>query len=216
MRNLSLAVILVCAPLVSCSTAAQVEGSRASNVYKETVAALKACTENVTANENYSQILKKVYVSASDNNPPLEMLTDKSYPTKIQIEKLYKLHDDMHECRNIVIDGASKVSPVFYSWANDLYVEKDKWWTALVGSKLSFGEFNIGLRDVTSKGNAQLNQLRQQYALQLDSQHQKEIAQRVQAAEALQQAGATMQQTAYQQQVLANQQAAINAASSAD
>jgi len=42
----------------------------------------------------------------TDNQPPLQMLTDTSHPTKQEISLIYKICGDTRECRKLFLQSA--------------------------------------------------------------------------------------------------------------
>jgi hypothetical protein len=106
-------IFVTLAIALSSCTGAQMEARRMTTTANETVAAKNACTQSILENKDYQAILTKVYVMIDPSlEPPLAMLADKSIPTKQELRILYRLHDDMLECRKIHLDGSSKVSPL--------------------------------------------------------------------------------------------------------
>jgi hypothetical protein len=164
----------------------------------------QACAQNISNDPQYTPIASKTPVGAS-NQYSLEMLTNKTVPSKSEIALPYKLYADNQECRKIFIDGLSRLHPLAVAPAIEAYNESDKLWAEMASGKLTWGKFNEDRKTGTTQLTLKLSQAGQQIDTQLQDQHQSEIAQRQQAA-------AAIQQWSYQQQLLANQQAAINAA----
>jgi hypothetical protein len=167
--------------LSSCSTAGQMEANRIANTAKETTTAAAACVQSVHNNKDYEKILTKVYLSTDGSPAPLEMLTNKSFPTKQEILVLYKLYQDVQGCKKIALEGLSKISPLVSSAGIESSAEGDKLWIELVNGRLSYGDFNAGSKDNAARFAVKINQADQQISSQLQNQHQAEVAQRQQA-----------------------------------
>jgi hypothetical protein len=105
-----------------------------------------------------------------------------------------------------LLDGASKMHPLYLVTLVGSYAEADKVWSELANDKLSWGAFNQRRKEISTLLTTNMAQVNIQIGSQLQNQYQYEMEQRQRAA-------AAMQQWAYQQQVLANQQQAILAAS---
>lgn len=140
-----------------------------------------------------------------DDAIPLEMLTDPSKPTKDEIKDLYRLHNDVQQCRKVLLDGMAKYHPLAVMTFVEGFTEADKLSIEATTGKLSWGHINQRRKDQYVQLRARLTQVDQQIAAQLNNQHQFEVEQRQRAA-------AAFQQWAYQQQALAQQQQLINAA----
>jgi hypothetical protein len=165
--------------------------------------------QRVAENPEYEGINTKLYFGA-DNQPPLEMLADKSHPTKEQIKLLYKIRDDVQRCRKILLEGPAKTHPVILSTLVNSFAESDKLWAEAAGGRLAWGTFNQRRKDISTQAEANLRQADMQSVSQVQSREenhsQPDLEQR-------QRATAAMEQWAHQQQILANQQQAIFAGS---
>jgi hypothetical protein len=161
--------------------------------------------QKIGDNPDYTNIKTKFYFG-TDNQPPLQMLTDASRPTKQEISLLYKIYGDAQECRKVFLAGASKTHPRIMVAMITMYAEFDKLWAEVTGRKLTWGTFNQRRKDISTRGTAAVAQAELEITAQLQNQHQFEMEQRHRAA-------AAMDQWMYQQQVLANQRLAISQAS---
>jgi hypothetical protein len=165
----------------------------------------RVAENRVAENPEYNSIKTKLYFGA-DNRPPLEMLTDKSHPTKDQIKLLYKIRDDAQRCRKILLEGPAKTHPLILLTLVNSFTESDKLWVEATGGKLAWGTFNQRRKDISTQAEANLAQADTQIASQAESRNenrsQLDLEQR-------QRATASMEQWAHQQQILANQQQAI-------
>jgi hypothetical protein len=202
-------ICTICLPVLGCITGAQKESMRTQKVAAEPTSLGLDCVQRVAENPDYSSIKTKLYFGA-DNQPPLEMLTDKSHPTKEQIKLLYKIRDDVQRCRKILLEGPAKMHPVILLTLVNSFAESDKLWVEAAGGKLAWGMFNQRRKDISTQAQANLTQADMQIASQVQSrnenQSQLDLEQR-------QRATAAMEQWAHQQQMLANQQQAIFAES---
>jgi hypothetical protein len=196
-------IVAIAILAVSGCTAAQVESSRMQKVVAETKTSGQACTQTISNNPQYAPLASKTALGTDQYS--LEMLTNKSIPSKSEIALIYKLYGDIQGCRRIILDGLSKVHPLAVAPAIESFNESDKLWAELASGKLTWGKFNEDRKTGATQLTLKLNQAGQQIDAQLQNQHQLEIEQRQQAA-------AAIQQWSYQQQALANQRAAINAA----
>jgi len=205
--NLKPAFRICCASvavlLVSGCTGAQIEVNRMQKVAAETKVSAEACNETIAGNSKYAPIATKTYFGA-DNKIPLQMLNDKTSPTKPEIALLYGVYGEVQDCRKIVLDGASRMHPLYMLTLVEAYAESDKLWAEVTAGRLTWGKFNEGRKNISTRTQARMLQADTQISSQLQNQHQFELEQRQRAA-------AAMQQWSYQQQVLANQQQAINA-----
>jgi hypothetical protein len=165
--------------------------------------------QRVAENPEYEGIRTKLYFNA-DNQPPLEMLADKSHPTKEQIKLLYKIRDDVQRCRKILLEGPAKTYPVILLTLVNSFAESDKLWVEAAGGKLAWGTFNQRRKDISAQAQTNLKQADAQIASQLQSRNENQSQPDL---EQKQHATAALEQWAHQQQILANQQQAIFAES---
>jgi hypothetical protein len=202
-------ICAICLTVPGCITGAQKESTRIQRAPAEPTTLGLDCVQRVAENPEYEDIKAKLYFGA-DNQPPVEMLADKSHPTKEQIKLLYKIRDDVQRCRKILLEGPAKTRPVILLTLVNSFAESDKLWAEAAGGKLAWGTFNQRRKDVSTQADANLKQADTQIASQAESrnenQSQLDLEQR-------QRATAAMEQWAHQQQVLANQQQAIFAGS---
>jgi hypothetical protein len=190
------------AALVSgCSTGAEMEARRIQQTAAQTEATGKACIESVAADPQYASLKNKTYLG-TDNQFPLAILTDKTYPTRDQIALLYKLYGDLQECRKIALDGFAKMHPLYLLVMVETFSSGDHLWAQFADGRMTWGNFNQARRDITTQNQTKMAQAATQVDPQLQNQHQFELQQRQRAAEAF-------RQWAYQQQVLINQRHAI-------
>jgi len=204
-------ICAVCLTVLGCITGAQKESTRIQRVAAEPTPLGLDCVQRVAENPEYDGIKTKLYFGAN-NQPPPEMLADKSHPTKEQIMLLYKVRDDIQRCRKILLEGSAKTHPLILLTLVNSFVESDKLWVEATGGKLAWGAFNQRRKDISTQAQANLAQADTQIASQAQSrnedQPQLDTEQRQHAATA-------MEQWAHQQEVLANHQRAIFAESEA-
>jgi hypothetical protein len=189
--------------LAGCSTAAQREAARIQSVGADAKTASDACFENVANNADYAPLKSKTALNSPQYS--LQMLNDKTSPSKQEISLLYRVYEDNQECRKIVLDGASKMHPLVLLAYVDTFSESDKLWAGATAGRLTWGQFNQGRKDLSTQAQEKLIQANAQIGSQLQNQNQAELAQRQRAA-------AAFQQWSYQQQQLAVQRQAIAAA----
>jgi len=174
------------------------------------------CVQRVAENPEYEGIRTKAYFGA-DNQPPLEMLADKSHPTKEQIKLLYGIRDDVQRCRKILLDGPAETHPVILSTLVNSFAESDKLWVDAAGGKLAWGTFNQRRKEMSAQAQANLKQADTQIASQIQSRNENRSQDNENQSqldlEQRQRATAAMEQWAHQQQVLATQQQAVFAES---
>lgn len=199
---LSAAALLPLLFLAGCSTGAQVEYARLQKAERDTTAAGTSCEGRATEKPDYDLLKKKMYLSPGTQFP-LKYLTDNSYPTKKEIEALFKLHAELQECRRIYLEGASKTHPLVLTMLVDSFAQSDKLWAEAASGKMTWGKFNEGRKELTAQSQSQLAEANVRIGTQLQNQHAFEIEQR-------QRAMASLQQWSYQQQVLNNQQQYID------
>ena len=199
----------VCLTVFGCITSAQKESARLQRGGAEPTTLGLDCVQRVAENPEYDSVHAKLYFGA-DNQPPLEMLADRSHPTKEQIMLLYKVRDDIQRCRKILLEGSAKTHPLILLTLVNSFVESDKLWVEATGGKLAWGAFNQRRKDLSTQAQANLAQADTQIASQAQSrnenQSQLDTEQRQHVATA-------MEQWAHQQEVLANHQRAIFAES---
>jgi hypothetical protein len=193
--------------VLGCITGAQKEGARIQRVAAEPTTLGLDCVQRVAENPEYDGIKTKLYFGA-DNQPPSEMLTDRSHPTKEQIKLLYNIRDDIQKCRKILLEGSAKTHPLILLTLVNSFVESDKLWVEATGGKLAWGTFNQRRKDISTQAQANLAQADTQIALQVQSRNENQAQL---DAEQRQRALAAMEQWAHQQEVLANHQRAIPA-----
>jgi hypothetical protein len=202
-------ICAICLTVLGCITGGQKESTRTQRVAAEPTTLGLDCVQRVAENPEYEGIKNKIYFGA-DNQPPVEMLADKSHPTKEQIKLLFKIRDDVQRCRKILLEGPAKTRPVILLTLVNSFAESDKLWAEAAGGKLAWGGFNQRRKDISTQAEASLRQADTQIASQAPSrsedQPQQDLEQR-------QRATAAVEQWAHQQQILANQQQAIFAGS---
>ena len=190
--------------VAGCSTAAQREATRIQSVEAEYKASGDACIQSISNNPDYASIKLK---TPTDTPPQflLQMLNDKTSPTKKEIALLYRVYSDIQECRKIYLDGAAKMHPLILTGLVEAYSANDKLWAQMTAGQLTWGQFNQGREDIYNQTREKQIQAVAQIGSQLQNQNQAELDQRQRAA-------AAFQQWAYQQQQIAVQQQAIAAA----
>jgi hypothetical protein len=169
--------------LSGCLTAAQTEDARMRTEAHETAELAKPCFQNILDNPEYAQLKKKMYL-AMDTQVPLQMLTDKTLPTKSEIVLLYKVYGDVQECRKGLLAGVAKVHPLVLLTFADTFTESDKLWTEAVAGHLPWGKFNEAKKDIGARGQERLLQAGARINAQLQNQHRFEVEQRTRAIEA--------------------------------
>ena len=220
MCRLPLRLVCICAlclTVVGCTSSASRQTARTQRAAPEPTTLGLDCVQRVAENPEYEGIRTKAYFGA-DNQPPLEMLADKSRPTKEQIKLLYRIRDDVQRCRKILLEGPAETHPVILSTLVNSFAESDKLWVDAADGKLAWGTFNQRRKDMSAQAQANLKQADTQIASQIQSrnenQSQPDLEQRQKLdVEQRQRATAAMEQWAHQQQVLANQQQAVSAES---
>jgi hypothetical protein len=199
----------ICLVVFGCITDAQKENTRIQRAAPEPTTLGLDCVQRVAENPEYEGIRTKLYFGA-DNQPPLEMLADKSHPTKEQIKLLYRVRDDVQRCRKILLEGPAKTHPVILLTMVNSFAESDKLWAEAAGGKLAWGTFNQRRKDISAEAQANLKQADTQIASQVQSRNENQSQQ---DTEQRQRATAAIEQWAHQQQILANQQQAMFAES---
>jgi hypothetical protein len=168
-------------------TAAQIEGARIQKEASTSGANGKECLRSAFAKPQYAEIKTKTYFSVEDRDWPLQTLNDDSLPTKGQIKQLYALYADIQTCRKIILDGANKIHPALtLAWVQN-FSESDKYWADFTGgkNKMTWGQFNQGLKGAGVDGQARLTQAAAQIDGHLQAGHRYEMEQRRKAAEAM-------------------------------
>jgi hypothetical protein len=174
------AVALSVAGCGSTTTGAQQEANRIKSVAADYKAAGMDCQQKIAANPDYAPLKAKTSIDA----PPqfaLQMLNDKTLPTKKEIALLYRVYSDGQECRKIYLDGASNMSPLVHSVLVENYAAAEKLWAQATAGRLTWGQFNEGRKDLAAQYQAQLDQAFAQINSQLRQENQAEIAQQQQA-----------------------------------
>jgi hypothetical protein len=198
--------------VLGCITDAQKENTRNQRAAPEPTSLGLDCVQRVAENPEYEGIRTKLYFGA-DNQPPVEMLADKSHPTKEQIKLLYRVRDDVQRCRKILLEGPAKTHPVILLTMVNSFAESDKLWVEAAGGKLAWGTFNQRRKDISAEAQANLKQADTQIASQIASQAQSrnenQSQQESEQREQRQRATAAIEQWSHQQQILANQQQAM-------
>jgi hypothetical protein len=216
MCRLPLRLVCICAlclTVLGCITDSQKQSTRTQRPAPEPTTLGLDCVQRVAENPEYEGIRTKLYFNA-DNQPPLEMLADKSRPTKEQIKLLYKIRDDVQRCRKILLEGPAKTYPVILSTLVNSFTESDKLWVEAAGGKLAWGALNQRRKDISAQAQANLKQADAQIASRVQSRNENENENQSQLdSEQRQRAAAAIEQWAHQQQILANQQQAIFAES---
>jgi hypothetical protein len=180
-------IALIVGALTGCSTGAQIELSRMKSVAEETNAATKTCLEKVVSKADYAPLQGKLNLSTDAINVPLELTTNQDRPSKKDIGLLYKLYADFQACRKIAVDGATKVHPLFMLTLVETYSEGDKLWTQMVGGNMTWGQFNLGRKEIAAQYRARMVRAGEQIDAQLQKRHAFEIEQRQRAAQSFQQ-----------------------------
>jgi len=198
-------ICAICLMVVGCITGAQRQSARNQKVAPEPSTLGLDCVQRVAENPEYDGIKTKLYFGA-DNQPPSEMLTDRSHPTKEQIKLLYNIRDDIQKCRKILLEGSAKTRPLILLTLINSFVESDKLWLEATGGKLAWGTFNQRRKDISTQAQANLAQADTQIASQVQSRNENQAQL---DAEQRQRAVAAMEQWAHQQEMLANHQRAI-------
>lgn len=204
-----LCICAVCLTVLGCSTGAQNQSAQTQKVASAPTTLGLDCVQRVAENPEYDGIKTKLYFGA-DNQPPSEMLTDKSHPTKKQIRLLYDIRDDIQKCRKVLLEGSAKSYPLILLTLVNSFVESDKLWVEATGGKLDWGTFNQRRKDISTRAQANLVQADTQIASQVQSRNENQAQL---DAEQRQRAVAAMEQWAHQQEMLANHQRAIVAQS---
>jgi hypothetical protein len=202
-------ICAVCLTVLGCITGGQKESTRNQRAAAEPTSLGLDCAQRVAENPQYEGIKTKLYFGA-DNQPPLEMLADKSHPTKEQIKLLYEIRDDVQRCRKILLEGPAKTHPVILSALLNSFTESDKLWADAAGGKLAWGTFNQRRKDISAQAETNVRQADTQIASQAQSRNENQSQL---DSEQRQRATAAIEQWAHQQQILTNQQQAIFAGS---
>ena len=198
-----LCICAICLTVLGCVSGAQKHSERMQKVAPTTLGL--DCVQRVAENPEYDGIKAKLYFGA-DNQPPSEMLTDRSHPTKEQIRLLYEIRDDIQKCRKLLLEGSAKSYPLILLTLVNSFVESDKLWVEATSGKLDWGTFNQRRKDISTQAQANLVQADTQIASQAQSRDENQAQL---DAEQRQRAVAAMEQWARQQEVLANHQRAI-------
>jgi hypothetical protein len=200
-----LCICTICLTVLGCITAAEKESTRVQRVAAEPATLGLNCVQRVAENPEYNSIKPKLYFGA-DNQPPLEMLRDKSHPTKEQIKLLYNIRDDVQRCRKILLEGPAKTHPMILLTLVNSFADSDKLWVEATGGKLDWGTFNQRRKDISTQAEANLTQADTQITSKVQSRNEDQSQL---DSEQRQRASAAVEQWAHQQQNLANQQQAI-------
>ena len=170
------------------------EANRIRKVSTDTAASGRACIAQITEDPKYELLRTKLYLG-TDNQYPLEMLTDRSFPTQAEIKQIYGLHNEVQQCRKLILEGAAKIHPLVLANMVEAYSESDKVTVEAVGGRLSWGEINQRKKDIATRAQTNMADADVQISSQLQNQHQFELEQRQRAA-------AAFQQWNYQQQLI--------------
>jgi len=200
-----LCICATCLTVIGCTTGTQKQSAQTQKVVSEPTTLGLNCVQRVAENPAYDGIKTKLYFGA-DNQPPSEMLTDRSHPTKQQIRLLYNVRDDIQKCRKVLLEGSAKSYPLILLTLVNSFVESDKLWVEATGGKLDWGTFNQRRKDISTQAQANLAQADAQIASRVESRNENQAQL---DAEQRQRAVAAMQQWAHQQEVLTNHQRAI-------
>ena len=144
-------ICAICLTVAGCITGAQKESTRIQRAPAEPTTLGLDCVQRVAENPEYEGIKAKLYFGA-DNQPPLEMLADKSHPSKEHIKLLYEIRDNVQRCRKILLEGPAKTHPVILSALVNAFTESDKLWAEAAGGKLAWGTFNQRAAGPTVRG----------------------------------------------------------------
>ena len=138
--------------LLGCSTGAQIESNRMMTAAAKTNAAANTCYQTVVGKPDYLPLKTKMHFGP--DNAPLQFLTNTSVPTKQEIALLYVFHADVQTCRKISLDGTAKVHPLLMLTLVESFSARDKVWAEVVSGRLTWGQFNQGLKDVFTQSQA--------------------------------------------------------------
>jgi hypothetical protein len=114
------------------------QAQRMQQTAADTRQASSACYAELTARDEFAGLGSKLYLG--DNTQyPLSYLSDKSKPSKKELQTLFRLHAGMQPCRKIILDGASKMHPLILAAIVESYAESDKIWVEAATGKLTCG-----------------------------------------------------------------------------
>jgi hypothetical protein len=184
-------VAISCWLLAACATGAQVEGLRQNQIYADMKPTLDACIKAIDGDPSYAVLRTKLIID--EGIPTLEMLSDRTKPTKQDVEALYKLHNAFQGCRKIILDAAAQAHPMRVVAYAEMYTAVDRVWADLVSGKSTWGEFNQAREAAKVTGREKLAQVEAQIRSGLQHDHDTEMRQRQQAAQAMQEWSAQQQ-----------------------
>lgn len=179
--------------LAGCSTAAQQEFNRLSNITQSTEHEAASCFEAIKADTKFTPLDTKFYLGDSPT-PPLSYLTNKELPSKSELTMVETYYEAIRNCRNIKLKGAQDYNYRVYEVFVDCSTKSDTVVMKFLDGKTSWGEFNKTRTDLNNSCRQRASQINAQIVGELEASNQVETQQR---AAAWQRASTNFQQQQY-------------------
>jgi hypothetical protein len=189
-------------PLLGCSTSADVEGQRLSDVANQASQQSSQCVSEVFRRPEFAMIVDKL-PPMDRSKPSMSLLANEQKPTQQEVQSLIKFYDAIQPCRTIALEGYGKVSPAYVVVIAEHYVKSDENSLALVKRNISYGEHARTFNANSAILDARFAAVGQQINDNLAVSNQMEM-QRRQAAGAALLAWSAQQQQVQAQQNIAN------------
>lgn len=180
MKPKARAVTLLLVSLAGCQTAAQQQFSHMNTDMSSTNDAVKACNLTVSSKPEYSALFAH---APWEGRPSLAQLADQTKITDRERTLFIALASDYEPCRQIRLDGLSKVDRRAGDVLSASYVESDKVRVDLIQRKIGWGEYVTKMTEIANRRRSNLQEAEQNAVNGLNAQHQQELARRAAVAQ---------------------------------
>jgi hypothetical protein len=200
-----LTVIMMVIFLSGCATNAQKQLTSLQQKLKDARQQVQVCETPIEKNPLYENIRKRTPFSLDTTSPTIFQLSDNSFPSDEDIQKIISEHNDTAFCRQLTIKLIMGIIPGMVTDVVEVYTAQDINTADFIQKKLTWADFNrnkiVIHQNKTAKAKAAVSQIMRELA----QSHQAELQQR-------QQALAMLANWSYQQKLIKQNQQLINSA----
>jgi hypothetical protein len=184
-----------------CATRAQIQFQQIQQQAQETARISKACGEQAKASD-VGKRLQRILIMSENDPAALEKMMIDRVASEAERRDFIDYNNMIQPCRTQLIEGYSKVHPLFVNFWAKSFAENDEMGLKIVKGDITLGEANAWMNKITPLRRQAFFDAGREVDRQLQSAHVNELQHRAAA-------GAALQQWSYQQQLLQQNQQII-------
>jgi len=172
--------------LLGCATRAQQQYELMERAANDAKAKAQVCYDKSNLNKSVKYVHENIVIDEDSSLNKYQLLSSTQKINEEMTAHLISYLDETNKCRNVAIEGWSKVHPSFVTVYANAFRNYDILYGRLLSGEINIGEFNRLLQEARSVGQKEWDIAGNNLNSALENEHNNELANRQRAAAALQ------------------------------